>query len=64
MSDYKFRDDMRSAPRDGKTSIEVRHGARQEIALARWSHQAQAWIRTYDPLRRVLQRVTGWRPKR
>jgi hypothetical protein len=53
--------DMRSAPTDG-TTIEVRHGPDQEVILAPWSGQGQAWIRDDDPLRRALHRVTGWRP--
>ena len=50
--------DMVSAPRDG-TTIEVRHGPKQELVLAHWSGQIQAFIADDDPLRRALHRVTG-----
>jgi hypothetical protein len=61
MSAHKFCDDMQTAPRDG-TSIEIKHGPQQEIVLARWSRQAQAWVKTYDPEHKTLHRVAGWRP--
>ena len=53
--------DMTTAPRDG-TLIEVQHGPRQEIVLARWSGQGQAFVHGDDPDRKALHRVTGWRP--
>jgi hypothetical protein len=52
---------MTTAPPDGSL-IEVRHGPDQEIVLARWFAQTQAWIRADDPYRWTLHRVTGWRP--
>jgi hypothetical protein len=51
---------LADAPHDG-SPIEVRHGPDQEIVLARWFAQTQAWIRDGDPYRRTLHRVTGWR---
>ncbi len=53
--------DMRSAPQDG-TVVEVKHGLDQEVVCAQWSGQAQTWILVDDPLRKTLDRVTGWRP--
>ena len=53
--------DMTMAPRDGSL-IEVRHGPNQEIVLARWSGQGQAFVRDDDPNRKALHRVTAWRP--
>ena len=53
--------DIKLAPHDG-TPIEVRHGPGQEVVLAEWSGQAQAWIRVDDPQRKTLHQVTGWRP--
>ena len=53
--------DMMTAPRDG-TLLEVQHGPRQEIVLARWSGQGQAFVRSDDPDRKALHQVTGWRP--
>jgi hypothetical protein len=53
--------DMTTAPRDG-TTIEVRHGPRQEIVLAYWSGQIEAFVADDDPHRRALHRVSGWRP--
>jgi hypothetical protein len=52
---------MSEAPRDGSL-IEVSHGPDQEIVLARWFAQTQAWVSDGDPYRRTLHRVTGWRP--
>ena len=49
--------DMQTAPRDGITVIEVKHGPDQEIVRAMWSGHAQGWIRT-------LHQGTGWRPIR
>jgi hypothetical protein len=54
--------DMSIAPKDGLTEIEVRHGRNQEIVRAEYAGQLQGYIRTDDPLRRVLHMVTGWRP--
>ena len=56
----KFRD-IASAPRDA-TVIEVRHGPRQVVVLARWAGQTQAGIADTDPLRKTLHRVSVWRP--
>jgi hypothetical protein len=56
----KLFSDMTMAPRDGSL-IEVRHGPNQEIVLARWSGQAQAFVRDDDPDRKTLHRVTAWR---
>jgi hypothetical protein len=53
--------EMTTAPKDG-TPIEVRHGPIQEIALASWSEQNQAWIRANDPSPKTLQSVRVWRP--
>jgi hypothetical protein len=53
--------DIGTAPRDG-TLIEVGHGPDQAVAVAYWSGQNQAFVADADPLRRSLQRVTGWRP--
>lgn len=52
--------DMASAPLDG-TTVEIRHGGRQDVALAYWNGRFQGWIRDDDPMLRVLQRATGWR---
>lgn len=60
MRSRTFRD-MRGAPQDG-TAVEVQHGPDKLVALARWSGQAQAWVRDDDPLRGSLHGVTGWRP--
>jgi hypothetical protein len=49
-----------SAPQDGRV-IEVRHGRKQEIAVAEWSGQRQAYVLVGDPNGRSLYRVTGWR---
>jgi hypothetical protein len=49
-------------PKDGFVDIEVRHGRDQEIVVAHYSGQLQGYIRTDDPLRRVLHMVAGWRP--
>jgi hypothetical protein len=49
-----------TAPHDGRV-IEVRHGRKQEIVLAGWSAQNQAYILAGDPNRGTLHRVTGWR---
>jgi hypothetical protein len=57
----KLFSDMTMAPRDGSL-IEVRHGPDQEIVLARWSGQGQAFVRDDDPNRKTLHRVTAWRP--
>ncbi len=61
MRNFLFRD-MRSAPRDGGTVIEVRHGPGQEVVRAQWSGQGQAWVQVDDPHRKTLHQVTGWRP--
>jgi hypothetical protein len=50
-----------TAPRDGSV-IEVRHGPDQATVHARWAAQNQGWIRSDDPDRRTLHRVTEWRP--
>jgi hypothetical protein len=53
--------DMRTAPKDGSV-VEVRHGPDQEVVRAHWAAQNQAFVRTDDPHRKTLHRVTGWRP--
>jgi hypothetical protein len=50
-----------TAPHDG-TVIEVRHGPDQTKAFARWAAQNQGWIRSDDPDRKTLHRVSEWRP--
>ena len=53
---------MKTAPRDGFTDIEVKHGRDQEIVVAHYAGQLQGFTRSDDPLRRVLHMVTGWCP--
>ena len=49
-----------SAPPD--TAVEVVHGTRQAMTLARWDGQRHLWIRVKDPRNRVRLQVTAWRP--
>ena len=56
-----FSDDMATAPRDGSL-IEVRYGPQEEIVLAYWIGQTQAFVCDDDPNRKPLHRVTAWRP--
>jgi hypothetical protein len=49
-----------TAPQDGRV-IEVRHGPKQEVVLAKWSGHSQAYILAGDSNRKTLHRVTGWR---
>jgi hypothetical protein len=50
-----------SAPPD--TNVEVIHGERETVTLARWDSRLQVWVRVGDMTgtRRLLQ-VRGWRP--
>lgn len=51
-----------SAPLNG-TTVQVWHGPRQEVAMARWSKRAVAWMRDDDHMSpRALEQVTVWRP--
>ncbi len=52
---------METAPRDG-TDIEVRYGRDQQVVVAYYAKLLQGFIQSDDPLRKVLNMVTGWRP--
>jgi hypothetical protein len=51
---------LAAAPLDGSV-IEVLCGLQQQVVLARWSVQNQAFVRDDDPYRVSLARVTAWR---
>jgi hypothetical protein len=53
---------MASAPRDGRITVEVRHGPDQETVQARWFATSQAWVRDDDIARKALVDVVAWRP--
>jgi hypothetical protein len=53
--------EMAMAPRDG-TPVQVRHGPTQDIVLANWCEERQAWIATNDPAAKPLHNVRVWRP--
>ena len=49
-----------TSDRRHETPALVRHGPDQEVVLARWNGQGQAFVAADDPLRRALHRC--WRP--
>jgi hypothetical protein len=49
-----------SAPSD--TNVEVTHGPRGSVALARWDSKLKTWVRVGYTGGAPLVRVTGWRP--
>jgi hypothetical protein len=51
---------LAAAPLDG-SMIEVLCGPQQQVVLARWSAQNQAFVRDDDPYHIPLMRVTAWR---